>query len=93
MSSAAMVEAKELLELLAKALVDDPDRVEVTEVEEPDELVLELRVAQDDVGKIIGKQGRTVRALRTLIDEWPPSVPWPWETTTFAKLHRNRIWP
>lgn len=63
-----MVEAKELLELLAKALVDDPDQVEVAEVEEPDELVLELRVAQDDVGKIIGKQGRTVRALRTLID-------------------------
>ena len=63
-----MVEAKELLELLAKALVDAPDEVEVTEVEEPDELVLELRVAQDDVGKIIGKQGRTVRALRTLID-------------------------
>jgi predicted RNA-binding protein YlqC (UPF0109 family) len=63
-----MVEAKELLELLAKALVDEPDRVDVTEVEEPDELVLELRVARDDVGKIIGKQGRTVRALRTLID-------------------------
>ena len=63
-----MVEAKELLELLAKALVDSPDEVEVTEVEEPDELVLELRVARDDVGKIIGKQGRTVRALRTLID-------------------------
>ena len=60
--------AKELLELLARALVDDPDQVEVTEVEEPDELVLELRCAPDDVGKIIGRQGRTVRALRTLID-------------------------
>ncbi len=68
MSASAKVEAKELLELLAKALVDAPDQVEVTEVEESDELVLELRVAQDDVGKIIGKQGRTVRALRTLID-------------------------
>jgi len=67
-SASAKVEAKELLELLAKALVDAPDEVEVTEVEESDELVLELRVAQDDVGKIIGKQGRTVRALRTLID-------------------------
>lgn len=62
------MEAKELLELLARALVDDPDKVEVTEVEEPDELVLELRCAREDVGKIIGKQGRTVRALRTLID-------------------------
>ena len=62
------MEAKELLELLARALVDDPDQVEVTEVEEPDELVLELRCAPDDVGKIIGRQGRTVRALRTLVD-------------------------
>lgn len=63
-----MVDAKDLLELLAKALVDDPESVDVSVVEEPDETVLELRVAADDVGKIIGKQGRTVRALRTLID-------------------------
>ena len=63
-----MVDAKELLELLAKALVDKPDEVEVSEVQEPDELVLELRVSPEDVGKIIGKQGRTVRALRTVID-------------------------
>ena len=62
------VHAKELLELLARALVDNPDAVDVTEVEEPDEIVLELRVDPDDVGKIIGKQGRTVRALRTVID-------------------------
>ena len=62
------MEARELLELLARALVDQPDSVEVSEVKEPDDVVLELRVDPDDVGKIIGKQGRTVRALRTVID-------------------------
>jgi predicted RNA-binding protein YlqC (UPF0109 family) len=62
-----MLHAKELLELIAKALVDKPDEVEVEEIKEPDETVLELRVHSEDLGKIIGKQGRTVRALRTLI--------------------------
>ena len=63
-----MVEVKDLLEFMAKALVDKPDTVAVTEVDEDDETVLELRVDPEDVGKIIGKQGRTVRALRTVID-------------------------
>jgi hypothetical protein len=63
-----MVDVKELLELMAKALVDRPEEVEVTEVNDEEDVVLELRVDGDDVGKIIGKQGRTVRALRTVID-------------------------
>ena len=63
-----MVHVKELLEFVARALVDVPDAVEVAEVEDGDETVLELRVDDDDVGKVIGKQGRTVRALRTLVD-------------------------
>ena len=63
-----MVDVKELLEFMARALVDKPDDVAVTEVEEDDEVVLELRVDAEDVGKIIGKQGRTVRALRTVVD-------------------------
>ncbi len=62
-----MVDAKDLLELVAKALVDRPDDVEVTESEDDGAVVLELRVGPDDVGKIIGKQGRTVRALRSLV--------------------------
>jgi hypothetical protein len=58
---------KELLELIAKALVDDPDEVSVSEVEGEQTIILELRVAQDDLGKVIGKQGRTARSIRTLL--------------------------
>ena len=58
---------KELLELIAKALVDNPDEVLVAEVEREQTTVLELRVAQEDLGKVIGKQGRTARAIRTLL--------------------------
>ena len=57
----------ELLDYLARHLVDDPDAVQVEEVEEDDALVLRLRVAPDDVGKVIGRQGRIARALRTLV--------------------------
>tara|TARA_Y100000294_G_C8407322_1_gene277315 strand:- start:254 stop:484 length:231 start_codon:yes stop_codon:yes gene_type:complete len=58
---------KELIECMAKALVDKPDAVEVTEVEGEQTTVLELRVAKDDLGKVIGKEGRTARSLRTIL--------------------------
>ncbi|RPJ83213.1 MAG: KH domain-containing protein [Acidobacteria bacterium] len=58
---------KELIEMIAKALVDNPEEVVVTEVEGEQTTVLELRVAQTDLGKVIGKQGRTARAIRTLL--------------------------
>ncbi len=58
---------KTLVELLARALVDEPDAVDVREVEDGDLLVVELRVAAGDVGKVIGRQGRTVNAMRTLL--------------------------
>ena len=58
---------KELVEMIAKALVDNPDEVSVTEVEGEQTTVLELRVAQVDLGKVIGRQGRTARAMRTLL--------------------------
>jgi predicted RNA-binding protein YlqC (UPF0109 family) len=58
---------KDLLEYLAKALVDDPDSVHVDAVETETTIVLELTVAKDDVGKVIGKQGRIARALRTIV--------------------------
>ena len=63
-----MVDAKDLLELMAKALVDKPDLIRVDEVEEGESTVLEIHMDPEDVGKIIGKQGRTVRALRTILD-------------------------
>jgi predicted RNA-binding protein YlqC (UPF0109 family) len=56
----------ELLEFLARRLVDEPDAVRVEQVEEDDTLVLRLHVAQDDLGKVIGRQGRIARALRTI---------------------------
>ncbi len=58
---------KELVEMIAKALVDSPDEVAVNEVLGEQTTVLELRVAQSDLGKVIGKQGRTARAMRTLL--------------------------
>jgi len=58
---------KELIEMIAKALVDSPEQVHVTVVEGEQTTVLELKVAQSDLGKVIGKQGRTARAIRTLL--------------------------
>ena len=58
---------EELLEYLARALVDEPDAVRVEQVEEEGALVLRLHVAPDDVGKVIGRQGRVARALRTIV--------------------------
>ncbi len=56
-----------LIEMIAKALVDKPDSVEVTEVEGEQTTIIELKVAKEDLGKVIGKQGRTARALRTIL--------------------------
>ena len=58
---------RELLEYLARELVDEPDAVEVTETEDDRGLLLSLRVAPDDMGKVIGRGGRTARALRSVI--------------------------
>ena len=58
---------KELIEFIAKALVDNPDSVQVTEVEGEQTSVIELKVAKEDLGKVIGKQGRTARAMRTIL--------------------------
>ncbi len=58
---------KDLIRYMAQALVDNPDRVEVTEVVGEQTSVLELRVAKEDLGKVIGKQGRTAKAMRTIL--------------------------
>jgi predicted RNA-binding protein YlqC (UPF0109 family) len=57
----------ELVEFLARRLVDEPDAVRVEEVEQNGDTVLRLHVAKDDVGKVIGRQGRIARALRTVV--------------------------
>ena len=58
---------REIIEYLAKRLVDDPDAVRVEEVERDGAVILQLHVAPDDVGKVIGRQGRIARALRTIV--------------------------
>lgn len=58
---------KDLISTMARALVDNPESVDVTEVDGNSTIVLELRVAKEDLGKIIGKQGRTARSLRTIL--------------------------
>lgn len=61
------MELKMLIEEIAKALVDQPDKVELAEVEGEQTTVFELKVAKEDLGKVIGKEGRTARSIRTIL--------------------------
>lgn len=63
-----MDDLKALIELMAKALVDKPDEVSVRETDGEKTTIIELRVAPDDLGKVIGKQGRTARSMRTILN-------------------------
>ena len=67
-SQAALGELSKLIELMAKMLVDLPDQVHVNEIIGENTTVIELKVAKEDLGKIIGKQGRTARAVRTVLN-------------------------
>ena len=58
---------KELIKYIAQALVDNPEQVQVEEIEGRQSSVFELKVAKEDLGKVIGKQGRTARAMRTIL--------------------------
>jgi len=62
-----MSEMKDLIEYMARSLVDNPEEVQVTEEREGERLVLRLQVAEPDMGKVIGKQGRIAQAMRTLL--------------------------
>jgi uncharacterized protein len=62
-----VVKMKDLIKYIAQALVDNPDLVEVSEVLGEQTSVIELRVAKEDLGKVIGKQGRTAKAMRTIL--------------------------
>ena len=59
---------RELVEYMAKSLVDNPNAIEVKEIEGEQTSVIELKVAKEDLGKVIGKQGRTARAMRTILN-------------------------
>ena len=58
---------KEFIELIAKSLVDNPDKVQVSQLDGEQSSIIELKVAQEDIGKIIGKQGRNVQAIRVIL--------------------------
>jgi hypothetical protein len=62
-----MASMKELVEFIAKSLVDDPSQVYISEIEGENSVILELRVGPEDMGRVIGKGGRTVNAMRTLV--------------------------
>jgi uncharacterized protein len=65
---------KELIKYISQALVDNPDKVEVAEVVGEQTSVLELRVAKEDLGKVIGKQGKTAKAIRTILSAMSAKV-------------------
>ncbi len=62
-----MVELKKVLTDIAKSIVDDPEKVEVTEMAKGDEVILELHVAEDDMGKVIGRHGKIAKAIRLVM--------------------------
>ncbi|MBN1827616.1 MAG: KH domain-containing protein [Deltaproteobacteria bacterium] len=70
---------KDLIKYIAQALVDSPDRVEVSEVVGEQTSVIELRVAKEDLGKVIGKQGKTAKAMRTIL------------SAASSKLHKRAV--
>jgi hypothetical protein len=70
---------KELIKYIAQSLVDVPEKVEVTEVAGEQTSVIELRVAKEDLGKVIGKQGRTAKAIRTIL------------SAASAKIHKRSV--
>jgi len=65
--SAQEEKMRQLVELIAKSIVDNPDKVQVTEIKGQNTNVIELRVAEEDTGKIIGKNGNTITAIRTIL--------------------------
>ncbi|HSD94418.1 MAG TPA: KH domain-containing protein [Syntrophales bacterium] len=70
---------KDLIKYVAQALVDNPEKVEVSEVQGEQTSVIELRVAKEDLGKVIGKQGKTAKAMRTIL------------SAASAKVHKRTV--
>jgi hypothetical protein len=74
-----VVTMKDLVKYIAQALVDNPDKVEVSEIHGEQTSVMELRVAKEDLGKVIGKQGKTAKAMRTIL------------SAASAKIHKRTV--
>jgi predicted RNA-binding protein YlqC (UPF0109 family) len=70
---------KDLIKYIAQALVDNPEKVEVSEVQGEQTSVIELRVSKEDLGKVIGKQGKTAKAMRTIL------------SAASAKVHKRTV--
>ncbi len=84
---------KELVELIAKSLVDDPDNVKVSQLDGEQTSILELKVAPEDIGKIIGKQGRTAQAIRVILGAAGMKLKKRFNLVIIDKGERPHPWP
>jgi hypothetical protein len=84
---------KELVELIAKSLVDDPDNVKVSQLDGEQSSIIELNVAQEDIGKVIGKQGRTAQAIRVILGAAGMKLKKRFNLEIIDKGERPHPWP
>ena len=84
---------KELVELIAKALVDNPDKVQVSQLDGEQSSIIELKVAQEDIGKVIGKQGRTAQAIRIILGAAGMKLKKRFNLEIIEKGERPHPWP
>jgi len=84
---------KELVELIAKVLVDNPDNVQVSQLDGEQSSIIELKVAQEDIGKVIGKQGRTAQAIRIILGAAGMKLKKRFNLEIIEKGERPHPWP
>ena len=84
---------KELIEMIAKALVDNPDNVQVSQLDGEQSSIIELKVAQEDIGKVIGKQGRTGQAIRMILGAAGMKLKKRFNLEIIEKSERPHPWP
>ena len=84
---------KELIELIAKSLVDNPDNVQVSQIDGEQSSIIELKVAREDIGKVIGKQGRTAQAIRVILGAVGMKLKKRFNFEIIEKDERPHPWP
>jgi hypothetical protein len=84
---------KELIELIAKSLVDNPDNVQVSQLDGEQSSIIELKVAKEDIGKVIGKEGRTAQAIRTILGAVGMKLKKRFNFEIIEKGERPHPWP